>query len=567
METADDPPEALEETAAPPSPYVSSPSIFLESPSLVKAVRLLPMVGLPLGAVWILVGLLSPDAWAAVWLVRLAAVGIVLWIGYRYEGLAGSFYRPSLHLWRDALPGLVLGGAGFGLGLFVLMRWVFPDSLPPTLLRYQMLGTFNCAYWNAIAFSYLFGACAVWFAAGALLVILGRPGLTGAQRLALFALPLAAALAAWAVKRPFTPEALDRRLDTTPAVIASIPVPYDRRYPTTGVPDGPQAGQELARRADLSPPPPLRRSNRSVILFLPLDRRFAPYTTFRQQAYTEDGLTTDPASATRVMAYLHKHDFQTALSWVAIKHLYNIGTVHFDSSAAIAACLLDLMRCPHAAQCSKVVRDMLFTCAASPRNRALLDQYADERFFAHPDRESQRLMGDLYVRFGQVNKALAWYRRAEMPRSFMARIQKERPMFHQGTVHGVLTLNGKPLSGVQVGVLPRRLNGLPLDLAPALLRAPEEFLQLRRYPGFPPYHPRPWVFRWIAAGTLTDTKGAFALNDLTEGQYVLACALPPGIHLLLPQDSSLHIGNAPPTFSLNYASPTADLGVIALTLH
>ncbi|HZT40859.1 MAG TPA: hypothetical protein VFA07_01655 [Chthonomonadaceae bacterium] len=554
-----------EEAAAPPAPPTSSPAIFLEESALVKAVRLLPAVGLPLGAVWVLVGLLGPGAWATVWLVRLAAVGIALWVGYRYEGLAGSFRRPSLHLWPDALPGLILGGAVFGLGLFVLMRWVFPAPLPPLLLRYQMLGTFDSASWNAIARSYLFAVCAVWFAAGALLVVLGRPGLTSAQRLALAALPLAAALAAWAVERPFTPESLARRMDITPAVIASIPVPYDRRYPATGTPDGPQAGQELARRAGLSPPADLPRANRSVIFFS-LFPRFVPYTILRQQAYTEDGLTTDPDSAARVLAYLKKHDFQTALSWVAIKHLYNIGTVHFDSSYAIAACLLDLTHCPHAAQCNGTVRNMLFTCAASPQNLALLDQYADERFFAHPDRESRRLMGDLYVRFGQVDKALAWYRRAEMPRSFLARIQKERPMFHQGLVRGVLTLNGKPLAGVQVGVLPRRLNGLPLALEPFLLHAPEEFRQFQPYPGFAPFHPRPWVFRWIAAGTLTNADGAFTLQDLTEGQYVLVCVLPPGIHLTLPQDSSLHIQNAPPAFTLNYASPTADLGAIALSL-
>ncbi|HLV80543.1 MAG TPA: hypothetical protein VKT32_09690 [Chthonomonadaceae bacterium] len=565
----DAPPAAETETGVPESaPALSypaaSPEIHFETSHLVKAARLLPAVGLPLGIVWILAGLPGPGAWATVWLLRLAAAGIALWVGYRYEGLAGSFRRPGLHLWRDALPGLILGGAAFGLGLFALVRWFYPAPLTPALLRYQMLGTFPCAAWNALARSYLIGVCAVWFAAGTLLAVLGRPGLTGGQRLALAALPLVAAGTAWAVARPFTLPALDRRLDITPAVIAAIPVPYDRRYPTTGVPDGPPAGQELARRAAL-PPPDRPRAGRSVIGFA-LFRGDPPYTLLRQPPYTEDGLTTDPASAARVLAYLKQHDFQTALSWVAIKHLFNIGTAHFDVSYAIAACLLDLTRCPHDAQCNRTVRDLLFTCAASPQNLALLDEYADEQYFAHPDRESRRLMGDLYVRFGQVEKALAWYRRAEMPRSFLARIRKERPMFHQGSVRGVLTLNGKPLAGALVGALPRRLNGLPLNLAPVLLQARQEFLQLPRYPGFPLYHPRPWVFRWIAAGAVTDESGAFTLGDLTEGEYTLVCALPAGIRLALPEDESLRIVNSPPSFSLNYASPAANLGVIALSL-
>lgn len=586
---ADYDPSSETETT-PPISLPASPGISLEGGRLVKAVRLFVQVGVPLLALWVLAGWLggeeppylggSPTSEAAnaeylPWLVRLVALGIALWMGLRPDGYAGNFARPYRNDPGAATRDLIQQGFLFGVILYALARWVLPGSLPGLLDHYQMLGAFNRAYWRDIAGFYLGSMTAVWFAAGALLVLIGQPGLRAAQRLVLAVLPAAALLLAVAVERPYTPRALAARLDITPAVIDTIEVPYQPKFPASGIPNGVEAGQELARRLHLILGPAAMRLNRSVLYFLHgPDVPNSTAITVRQQGYTEDGLTADPASAARVRAFLEQRHFRTALSWVAIKHLYNVATVHFDATSALAVGLQDMMRCPHAAQFGRVLRDMFFVCAASPQNLALLDQYADEANFDHFDRDSRKLMGDMYVRFGAVQKALAWYGRAEMPKTFMARVRQERPMFHQGHVAGVLRLNGKPLVGVQVGVVPVRLNGLPTSLKLDLLNlfnarpsTPTEGELIHPYftPGFPRFYPRPFAFRWISAGTTTDANGAFTLDNLTEGEYVLVCTLPPEVRLTPPIDQTLTVHHAPASFVLNYKTPSVDLGAIDLS--
>jgi len=114
--------------------------------------------------------------------------------------------------------------------------------------------------------------------------------------------------------------------------------------------------------------------------------------------------------------------------------------------------------------------------------------------------------------------------------------------------------------------MPRRLNGLPHDLEPTLLRSYRELMA--PYPFsrlFPPFHPRPYAFRWITAGTRTDANGAFMLDHLVEGEYRLVCTLPPDIRLAAPLDPTLKVKNAPFRLTFNYASPQQDLGVIEMT--
>ena len=236
----------------------------------------------------------------------------------------------------------------------------------------------------------------------------------------------------------------------------------------------------------------------------------------------------------------------------------------FDTTAGLDACITDMERHPHMASCGATARTMMFTCSASTANLALMDRWADERNFVFPTRESRRLMGQLYERFGEKEKALAWYRRADMPKSFLARVRSERPLYHTGRVEGRLMLNGKPLAGVQVGVVPHRLNGLPLDLERTVLAARSEILAFRPYGLFPRHCPRPYAFRWISASAITDADGRFALTNLTEGEYTLLTALPPSVQLSVPFDPLISVANAPPDIVVNYDQKSMTLGDIAL---
>jgi len=298
-----------------------------------------------------------------------------------------------------------------------------------------------------------------------------------------------------------------------------------------------------------------------------------------QNGVTEDGLRPSPASARLAANFLNARHYQSALSWVATEHRFDVSTYRFDTTGALTACLDDLRYGPHpvayspyyaefgtpALQITQTIKALFFICAATPQNLAQLDRWADPDHFSFPDRQSTRLMGDLYRRFADIKHALEWYRRADMPRTFMARIRSEKPLFHTGNVTGMLRLNGRPLVGVQVGVVPSRLNGVPTDLEGFVRNAIYEIgADYAQAPGFESYHPVPSVFRWLSASTVTDSRGAFTLDSLTEGEYRLVCTLPSDVHLNPPADSKVRIVNAPLPFNLHYGTPNANLGMIDL---
>jgi len=168
---------------------------------------------------------------------------------------------------------------------------------------------------------------------------------------------------------------------------------------------------------------------------------------------------------------------------------------------------------------------------------------------------------------GEKEKALAWYRRADMPKTFLARVQNEKALFHTGRLTGKLVLNGKPLSGVQVGAVPRRLNGLPKDLEPMVIRSRGELISFRPRGLFPSHHPRPYALRWISAASTTDAAGQFDIGNLTEGEYMLICTLPPSLHLQTPLDPGVVVTNAPAGLTVSYGAQQRDLGTIGITIH
>ena len=494
--------------------------------------------------------------------LRLVALGIALWTAFHRYGIAGNFTRRELQSLRGAASELVVTGAGFGLAVYIASQIAFVGPLVTLLDRYQMLGTFHRGYWYFIVGRAVLSSALVWCGAGILLTALARP-LRVPARIAYLALVLLVFSAGYSIQRPLRPDVYVKRLDMTPEVRDTIAIPYTPRIVPSGVPQGQPAARELAARVPAIPfRDPAKSPDHSLLLFTPK----GPANT-RQAGTTQDGLPLDNASLPAVRDFLEQRHYQTALAWTAIRHLYNVHVSAFDTTAAIGDLLTDLTRCPSLLQCDETLVTMLTTCAASPQNLALLDQFADTRQFAFPDRESRRLMGNLYRRFGESEKALVWYRRAEMPKTFLKRITADRPMFHTGRISGTLRFNGKPLAGVRIAAQPFQMNGLPPTLAPNVFNHLPSLLGTRGpfLPLFPPYHPVPYEFRWISAGATTDAEGHFTLNDLIDGAYWLLLRLPDGVLLAPPTDPALHCDNAPKLIPVNYDHPAQNLGTIVLT--
>lgn len=434
-------------------------------------------------------------------------------------------------------------------------------AIPPvseTLLRYyHTLGTFHQGYWLEITRAAMLFSVPLWIAVGLLIFALFLPAGQRRAALLLATLPIAALSLIGARGLQFSVVGAGR--DWGPAAL-SYAQGYRPDFPITGVPDGIGAGEALAAKLKIKMGNQPEQSARSVLLFY-------PRTTLNciQAGFTEDGLTGSLESATIVRKFLEQRRYESAYSWVATKHVFNVATMHFDTTAAIDACMTDMERAPHLMQCGDTTRSMLFICAASKANLMLLDRWADERRFAHRTRDSRRLMGALYERMGAREKAVRWYRMADMPESFIRKVQAETAMFRNGRISGRLLLNGKPLAGVQVGVAPSRLNGLPKNLEAAVLHSREELAAFRpQAPGFPPFCPRPYTFRWISAGAMTDASGRFAIEQLTEGEYTLVCTLPRTTRVRPPVDPSMKVTGSPGSMVLNYSMPTREIGDISI---
>lgn len=523
----------------------------------------------------------------------LALLGVVIVlaaIAISQSQLAHSVATPSLKIVEEEIipPQSAAVSISFNKEVFIrsgvlllaislLIRFARPE-IPPTLLPfYHTLGTFHQGYWFEIASHYLLMTALVWGGTGFIAALALKHEIEYKHRAILLFAPVIGFAVAFFIQKPLHPSYFSVSRDWTPAVLATAPQYNPKRDSmnddTTmvgGVPDSPNAGKEFANRTGLKQVTLRQLRNRdtssfqekSVLLFFP-----EQLINVRMRGYTEDGLGMSADSGKAAKDFLKKKNHESALSWIALKHLYNLATTNFDLTTATQVCLEDMKTNPHLAQCNQTVRNSLFIASASKENRALLDQWADERYFTFPTRISRRQMGDLYIHFGDKERALQWYAKADMPKTFMENIRTEKPLFCAGKVTGILMLNGKPLIGAKVGVFPKRLNALPKDLELNVLSAGKE-LVANFFPSmlFPLFNPRPFVFRWVTAGTITDSQGRFELNDLTEGEYVLISAMPQGIAFQSPLDPKLSVENSPKQILLNYRHPQRDLGTIKMNL-
>ena len=551
----------------------------LEFYGLIKAATLTLILGLPLAAVWILVDgddrsapPVPPGMMAVsngplignIWLMRLVLLGIVFWLGFDRDGIGGDFTQPE---WNRSRRLVALAGRGalFGLLAFAFCRYGLPQHLEGALIRLQTLGALNIALWKWFAAHCLLCFAGAWAATGALFALFSRRDIAPRHRFLLTLAPLAFCGVALVSLQAFTPRFLAAHYDVRPAVMRTMRENGEYRpdLPGSGIPDTPQTALEMARELHLSVGPQKGRPARTLILF---DQNLPVLA--RQNGYTTDGLSPDEVSAKLTTDFLRKRDYKTAFSWTAMKNLYNVPLLQFDTTGSLTLGLEDLTHCPHNLRFSRALLQTFSVCAATPQNEALLDQWADETQFAFPDRDSRRLMGDLYRRMGDADKALRWYRKADMPASFLKRVQAERIMFHDGRIDGVLNLNGRPLAGAQVAVVPRLMNGLPKGLAEIVKFAWVEMLNSDPRQAddlFPYLHTQPYSLRWLSAAATTDSQGAYHIAHLTDGAYLVLCALPPDTQVRLPQDDRLQISHPPRSFTVNYKHPTRDMGTTEIT--
>ncbi|MCW3052313.1 MAG: hypothetical protein JWN14_1483, partial [Chthonomonadales bacterium] len=289
-------------------PHVSA--VALDGRMLLRLSALGVLVALPLGAL----GALEMLAYTR--FPKLEIPLQVLWFLFAGIWLRGAL-RPNGFVARSlfsaeyafprrpfySLPREIGIGALLGLSVFLLQRSAMQLPAPNVLRSMHALGLFHLGRWHELGLHYLLSIGLVCFGAGLLFLIflpfptLSQPGSgrLAPAGLALLCIPLTLWLA-----RPYTSRSLAASWDITPAIMLAT-TQYLPQNPMSGVPDGAELGQELAHRTGITtgsqPTSP--------------DRRFLLFTQVGAfdgvlRGYTEDGMTADLASVSKVQKFLQR---------------------------------------------------------------------------------------------------------------------------------------------------------------------------------------------------------------------------------------------------------------------
>jgi hypothetical protein len=311
------------------------------------------------------------------------------------------------------------------------------------------------------------------FGAGGIAAALGVPGWSPADRLKAAVVPLAVLVAALLAVRVWLPESRAVRYDYPPRAVAEQPLALAR---LTGARIG-SAGRE--RLLFLTPRGPIG---------VPVERQSAT------------GIEATPEAERRIRAFLAGRGYRTALAAAAYPTLHDIACLTWDPATALAAAYETLTRTGDL-NLLRPFMDTLASAHSTERTRAFAAQVADSGAFAFRDRLSKVEMGDIFARFGDRRRAEAWYRKARMPDIRVRERLAERTMFAEGVIRGNLTMNGVPLSGARVGIVPIAAE---VDVRDSFLRSGTL---------------RPGWLRWISASAVTDAAGAFRLTNVVAGTY------------------------------------------------
>jgi len=490
---------------------------YMHTPPLIKAFLIAVPTFLAVFVFWQGIAYALGESGLSLWL-RMALVGAVVWLLFSRNGVAGDYESGNYELPRDwaERTDLLLRGALAGtVGALIL-------HFPPFVSRdelfrfYRSLGGLGEAHWRMIAGLSLGPAAALGFGGAGLLIALGAPWLSARERLRAALAPGILLALILLFGRVWLPGWMQSRYDYPPGNLATA---VRRLAAAAGVRLASSGTERLA----------ILRQGRAAWLSVP--------------GQTIVGIEGSREAAHKVEAFLERRNFATALADPAFKALHDAASLQWDVLESLRVDYLNLTRCPAPVYVSLFL-DKLRDCASTPETRRYADLLADEDRFAFLDADSELLMGDLYARLGEWEKAARWYRRGGVPESRLRELLTERVMMRDGRVTGRILVNGRPARGVRVGLVPSRAvrEAFRSALGPGLIR--------------------PFWLRFLTAVTTTDAQGRFALEHIVAGHYRLILTssevrLPPGPQFLPAR-------NAPGDMFIAYGKPHFELGDIDL---
>jgi len=249
------------------------------------------------------------------------------------------------------------------------------------------------------------------------------------------------------------------------------------------------------------------------------------------------GFPNEPSVTYKVEQYLLQRRYQTTLARPLLVHLHDVRSIDWDPVRSLEVDRLCIENAPRL-QFAQLMVETLSRCAVTPEAKRYLD-WLDAR--ARPFRQSQdacRIMGDLYARFGDAQKAQQWYERGQIP------TEQRKETASTGRIVGRVMWNERPVEGVRIGVMARE-DSLPFTRT----RAGRQDAVLVA---------RPFDWRVVAGVVATDSSGRFEFGGLPYGEYVLLLRVE--AQRLPPVPGAAQVEGLP--VAVKVGAPTVDVGTI-----
>lgn len=447
---------------------------YFHSPPFIKAFVIGITAVFPVFGVWELISYLLGGGPFSLGL-RIGATCAILWVLYSINGVAGDFddgnYRLPSRKEIFELAGLgFIAGASASIAVIIL-KPLSPDTW---IHFYRSLGFVGIGPGERIASIIIGGAAWVGFALGAIAYTFSKRNTPYKTRIGELMIPFVLLAGAWY----FTAKTLPRFMHSCdfPLHIYSV---------------------NSIAKAILGSDLPARRKIPQETILLIKKNNIIPITTPLQ---TNTGFPANVLTENEMWNYLEKRHYETALSLSIYQTLHDIYSLEWDSAKELKLDDTYLMKSPSDEVFQLFIEKIEASGDARLANQ-FIDVIADPKKFTYPDRNSLVYVGDLYARFGNRAKAELWYRKANLPNT-VDRLNSQT-LFSDGEIDGALYLQGKPLSGARVGLMPEgALGGI----------------------FFTPYNNgyiSPYALRWISSVTHTNANGRFEFDNLASGRYVL----------------------------------------------
>jgi hypothetical protein len=221
-------------------------------------------------------------------------------------------------------------------------------------------------------------------------------------------------------------------------------------------------------------------------------------------AIAEDGVSESPQDSIRstgpardaVGEYLDRRHYRTTLAFRAFGFLDGCAGLDWESAKSLRLRLKMAETAP-SPLVMRLLLDRLVNCPITPANRQVLDRLADPAAFVWSEADGAQRLGAAYLRFGDPERARKYLLSAQLDETQRRQLLGGVSPLSDGVVRGKITVEGKPLDYIRVGLINER------DW-PAMAG-----LQ------------RPYSWAAVLDARMTDKRGGFEFNNLPQGRYVV----------------------------------------------